>query len=84
MHILNTCAAFCSVSCAELDKLAVSLILSRLDYCNSLLAGLHDNKLNKLQGIQNQAARLVLLKSRHARATALLSAIEHVSHEKAL
>ena len=49
------------------NKLAVSLILSRLDYCNSLLAGLPD-KLN----IQNHAARLVLRKSRHASATTLL------------
>ena len=84
MHILNTCAAFCSVSCAELEKirsflstdaankLAVSLILSRSDYCYSLLAGLPDNKLNKLQRIQNHAARLVLRMSRHASATALL------------
>ena len=54
------------------NKLAVSLILSRLDYCNSLLDGLPDNKLNKLQRIQHHAARLVLHKSRHASATALL------------
>ena len=53
-------------------KLAVSLILSTLDYCNSLLAGIADNKLNKLQRMQNHAARLVLRKSRHASATALL------------
>ena len=48
------------------------LFLSRLDYCNSLLAGVPDNKLNKLQRIQNHAARLVLHKSRYASATALL------------
>ena len=40
------------------NKLAVSLILSRLDFCNSPLAGIHDNKMNKLQRIQNHAAHL--------------------------
>ena len=53
-------------------KLVVSLILSRLYYCNSLLVGIPDNKLNKFQRIQNHAARPVLRKSRHASATALL------------
>ena len=38
------------------NKLAVSFVLTRLDYCSSLLAGLPDNKLNKLQRIQNHAA----------------------------
>ena len=54
------------------NKLAVSFVLTRLGYCNSLLAGLPDNKLNKLQRIQNHAARIVLRKPRHVSATSLL------------
>ena len=34
------------------NKLAVSLILSMFDYCNSLLAGIPASQLNKLQRIQ--------------------------------
>ena len=54
------------------NKLAVSFVLTRYDYCNSLLAGLPDNKLNKLQRIQNHAARIVLRKPRHVSTTSLL------------
>ena len=54
------------------NKLAVYLFLSRLDNCNSLLAGILENKLNKLQCIRNNAAQLVLHTSRQASATALL------------
>ena len=57
------------------NKLAVSFILTRLDYCNSLLAGLPDNKLNKLQRIQNHAARIVLRKPMHVSATSMLKAL---------
>ena len=54
------------------NKLAVPFVLTRSDYCNSLLAGLPGNKLNKLQRIQNHAARIVLRKPRHVSATSLL------------
>ena len=54
------------------SKLAVSFVVTRLDYCNSLLAGLPDNKLNKLQRIQNHAALIVLRKRRLVSATSLL------------
>ena len=54
------------------NKLTVSFVLTRLDYCNSLLAGLPDNKLNKLQCIQNHAARIVPLKPRHVSTISLL------------
>lgn len=40
-------------------KLITTLVLSKLDYCNSLLAGLPNDKLQRLQLVQNNAARLV-------------------------
>ena len=87
MHILEKIRLLCHILLCQLrgigkissflstdiaNKLAVFLILSMLDYCNSFLAGIPDNQLNKLQRIQNHAARLVLRKSRHASSTTLL------------
>ena len=42
------------------NKLVAYFVLSRLDYCNSLLADLPENRLDRLQRVQNNAARLVL------------------------
>ena len=44
----------------DLQELVSSLILSPLDYCNSLYYGIHSKFLQKLQHVQNCAARLVL------------------------
>ena len=41
-----------------------AFVLSRLDYCNALLFGCPQYLLNKLQKVQNNAARLVLRVSR--------------------
>ena len=54
------------------SALASAFILSRLDYCNSLLAGLPNDKLQNLQRIQNSAARLVLGRSKYDHATPML------------
>ena len=49
-----------------------SLVLSKLDYCNSLLCGISCEKMNKLQIAQNNAARMVLKKSKREHASPLL------------
>ena len=47
------------LDCESLKRLICSLILSRIDYCNSLYINLPNTLLNKLQLIINRAARLI-------------------------
>jgi len=41
------------------ERLVVALVTSRLDYCNSLLKGLSQTHMLRLQRVQNTAARLI-------------------------
>ncbi len=51
--------------------LVQALVISKLDYCNALLAGLPSNTIKPLQMIQNAAARLVFKKPKRAHVTPL-------------
>ena len=49
-----------------------AFISSRVDYCNSLLYGLPEYQLNKLQRVQNMCARLICNESKLCHITPLL------------
>ena len=42
------------------NKLVVALVLSHLDYANSLLGGLPKSSINRMQALQNMAAKITL------------------------
>ena len=50
------------LSDASTAKLVLFLILSKHDCCNSTLSGIHSFSLNRLQKVQNKAARLASVK----------------------
>ena len=74
-HVMNVCkVAYLELrrinsirnllSLDAVTTLVCSLVLSRIDYCNSLLVGLLQYLIKRLQGVQNAAARSILRTSR--------------------
>ena len=65
-------------------QLVCSFVLSRLDYCNATLTGLPATHIARLQRIQNNAARLVLQKSKRQYVTPLLKQLHWLRFKHAL
>ena len=57
---------------SSLKILISSFIFSRIDYCNCLLFNLPNEVIDRLQRLQNQAARLVLRRSSREHVTPML------------
>ncbi len=70
LHNIRKIRPFLTEHAAQL--LVQALVISRLDYCNALLAGLPSNTIKPLQMIQNAAARLVFNEPKRTHVTPLL------------
>jgi len=64
------------------QTLACSLILSRIDYCNAVLHGASSGTINKLQRVQNNAARIVHQAPRRSHAYPLLKKLHWLPVEQ--
>ena len=62
-----------SLTAEAAKKVATAIVGSRLDYCNSLLAGTSVSNLSRLQLVQNNRARVVVQKTRFDHITPVLS-----------
>ncbi len=69
LHNIRKIRPFLTEHDAQL--LVQALVVSRLDYCNALLAGLPSNTIKPLQMIQNAAARLVFNEPKRTHVTPL-------------
>ncbi len=69
LHNIRKIRPFLTEHAAQL--LVQALFISRLDYCNALLAGLPSNTIKPLQMIQIAAARLVFNEPKRAHVTPL-------------
>ena len=59
-----------------------ALILSHMDYCNSLLYGIKSNDIRRLQSLQHKAAKLIFCAPRHSDPTPLMKSLHWVPLNK--
>lgn len=59
-HLKNIAQLRPSLTLADAEKLVHAFVSSRLDYCNALLIGIPSKSIQKLQYIQNSAARILM------------------------
>ena len=59
-HLKNIARVRKYLTVAAAESLVHAFITSRIDYCNSLLCGISNLVISKLQHVQNSAARLIL------------------------
>ena len=86
-NFISATIASCNISLRNLWRMAHKLtfklkiqlvhamILSRLDYCNSILYGISVENLQRLQKVQNSAVRFIFSKGKRSHASNLLKEV---------
>uniref|UniRef100_A0A3B3CUW0 Reverse transcriptase domain-containing protein n=1 Tax=Oryzias melastigma TaxID=30732 RepID=A0A3B3CUW0_ORYME len=74
-HLRNVAKLKSILSRSDLETIIHAFISSRLDYCNSLFTCFNKRSLNRLQLVQNSAARLLTGTSKRTHITPILSAL---------
>ncbi len=60
---------------SDAEKLVHAFMTSRLDYCNALLGGCSASSINKLQVVQNAAARVLTRSRKYDHITPILQSL---------
>ena len=74
-HLRNIAKIRNILSLHDAEKLVHAFVTSRLDYCNALLSGCSSRSINKLQLVQNAAARVLTRTRRYDHITPILSTL---------
>ena len=74
-HLRNISKLRPTLTLADAEKLVHAFISSRLDYCNALLIGISSKSIQRLQYIQNSAARILLRVRKYDHITPILKTL---------
>jgi len=74
-HLRNIAKLCNMLSVSDAEKLVHAFMTSRLDHCNALLAGCPASSINKLQSVQNAAARVLTRSRKYDHITQFLSSL---------
>ncbi|XP_072556687.1 uncharacterized protein [Paramormyrops kingsleyae] len=74
-HLRNIAKLRKMLSLRDAEKLIHAFVTTRLDYCNALLSGCPSGSLNKLQLVQNAAARVLTNTKKFDHITPVLSSL---------
>ncbi len=74
-HLRNISKLRNMLSVSDAEKLVHAFMTSRLDYCNALLGGCPASSINKLQIVQNAAARVLTSSRKYDHITPILQSL---------